>query len=138
MKKTRFYQLLMLTCVQIVMLSSCQKLNLEHKEARNVVIENIDFSLLKLGEYEGYYAGGIYGWRENTCRVTVDSFTQDQSRVSTIELVNSESDYTQAFLDSLYGIVIRKQSLQIDAVSGATLDTKACLKAIENALLQAK
>ncbi|MBN1950282.1 MAG: FMN-binding protein [Bacteroidales bacterium] len=111
---------------------SCNKLQKEHEEARNVEISAIDFSLLKTGIYDGYYAGGMYQWRENECRVEVDS-----GRVIDIELIESEAEYTLEFLDSLYGCIIRQQNLQVDAVCGATLDTKACLKGVEDALIKA-
>jgi len=118
--------------------SSCKKLTKEHEEAQSVTITNIDFSKLKSGEYSGYYSGGMYGWRENECRVIIDSINSDSSRVVTIELIRSEANYTQQFLDTLYNRVLSKQSLQVDVVSGATLDSKACLKAMEDALIKAE
>lgn len=118
---------------------SCMKdLNIEHDEARNVVIKNIDFTNLKKGEYKGYYAGGMHGWRENECKVTVDSINIVTSRVIKIELLSSVSDYTREFLDTLYNRVLSAQSLHVDAYSGATLDSKACLKSIEDALIKAE
>lgn len=117
--------------------SCCKKLNLEHEEARNVTIENIDFTELNIGEYSGYYAGGMYGWRENGCKVSVDS-VNNLSKVVTIKLISSKTEYTQEFLDTLYGRIVREQTLMVDAFSSATLDSKACLKAVENALLKAK
>jgi uncharacterized protein with FMN-binding domain len=117
---------------------SCEKLTDEHKEAQNVTIKEIHFNKLKKGQYAGYYAGGMYGWRENECRVKVDSITSDSSRVVTLELIKSKADYTKQFLDTLYNRVLAKQTLQVDAVSGATLDSKACLKAIEDALIKAE
>jgi uncharacterized protein with FMN-binding domain len=43
---------------------------------------------------------------------------------------------TQA--EVLYERVIQAQSLQVDTISSATLTSKAYLKAVENALLQAQ
>jgi uncharacterized protein with FMN-binding domain len=133
--KTNFIIFIVITSS---LLNACKTLDLEHEEARNVNISDIDFSKLKTGEYTGYYAGGMYGWRENECRIVVDSITTDSSKVVTIELVKSKAEYTKQFLDTLYNRVLAKQSLQIDAVSGATLDSKACLKAMENALIKAE
>jgi len=127
-----------LVCFTILSSSGCEKLSEEHEEAQSVTIKDINFSKLKKGQYSGYYAGGMYGWRENECQVIVDSITGDSSKVVTIELTKSKADYTEQFLDTLYNRVLAKQSLQIDAVSGATLDSKACLKAIEDALIKAK
>ncbi len=118
--------------------SACSKLNNEHDEARNLPLAEIDFSKLSSGKYRGYYAGGMCGWRENECKVTVDSITGDSSRVTEIELVWSAEDPTQSFLQELYNRVIEKQSLQVDVISGATLTSKAHLKAIEDALLKSE
>jgi uncharacterized protein with FMN-binding domain len=112
--------------------ASCSKLSMEHEEARNIVITHIDFSTLSDGQYTGYYSGGMYAWRENECQVTVDC-----TRVTRIELISSTAAYSTEFLDTLYNRVIRQQSLQVDVVSGSTLDSKACLKAVEDALLDA-
>jgi len=138
MKRKKYIVFVFALIIMNISLSSCEKLNLEHEEARNVIIENIDFTKLNVGEYTGYYAGGMYGWRENECRILIEELNNDTNRVVTIELISSKSDYTKQFLDTLYNRVITKQSLQIDAVSGATLDSKACLKAVENALIKAE
>jgi uncharacterized protein with FMN-binding domain len=117
-------------------LFACEKSELEHEEALHITLSVIDFNKLTKGEYQGYYAGGMYGWRENECKIQVDSISKDSSRVIKIELIRSVENRPQSFFDELYNRVIEKQSLQIDAVSGATLSSKAHLKAIENALLK--
>lgn len=124
--------ILAILAIFIVLQGCSKKLLLEHEEAMNVEIKDIDFRTLRSGEYNGYYEGGMYQWRENECKVLVDS-----QKVTIIELVSSTAQYTQEFIDTLYGRVINQQTLQVDAVSGATLDSKACLKAIENALIKA-
>jgi len=133
--RTNFIILIVIASVFLV---ACKTLDSEHDEAKSIAISNINFSKLKKGEYQGYYAGGMYGWRENECRIVVDSITSNSSKVVTIELLKSKSDYTKQFLDTLYNRVLTKQTLQVDAVSGATLDSKACLKAMENALTKAE
>jgi len=138
MKKKKYIVFVFVLIIMNISLSSCKKLNLEHEEAQNVIIENIDFTKLNVGEYTGYYAGGMYGWRENECRILIEELNNDTNRVVTIELISSKADYTKQFLDTLYNRVIAKQSLQVDVVSGATLDSKSCLKAVENALIKAE
>lgn len=129
---------LTLTFMVILSCSCTKELSSEHEEARNVEIKVIDFSKLRQGKYQGYYPGGMYGWRENECKIAIDTINNGKSLVVNIELISSESDYTQEFLDTLYNRVIRAQSLQVDACSGATLDSKACLKAVEDALIKAE
>jgi uncharacterized protein with FMN-binding domain len=58
--------------------------------------------------------------------------------VVSITLVESKEDRPQEFFEGLYGSVIEAQSLRVDAISGATLTSKAHLKAVEAALLQAQ
>lgn len=74
----------------------------------------------------------MYGWRENRVQVTVES-----GRLTRVNLLSCEEDKPAEFTDDLYSRVIQNQSLQVDARSGATLTTKALLKGLESALLQA-
>jgi uncharacterized protein with FMN-binding domain len=110
------------------------KLSKEHREARSLPLNAVDFSRLSDGTYHGAYAGGMYKWRANECQVTVSS-----GKVTDIRLVASKdpaAKNTQA--EVLYERVIQAQSLQVDTISSATLTSKAYLKAVENALVQAQ
>ena len=108
------------------------KLEQEHKEAAGLPLNRVDFSRLKDGDFQGHYAGGMYKWRENDCRVTVSG-----GKVTSIELVSSVEKRDADFTGMLYDRVIKEQSLQVDTVSGATLTSKALLQGVENALVQA-
>ena len=106
----------------------------EHLEARNLPLKVIDGSKLKDGKYHGAYEGGMYKWRVNECQVTVAS-----GKVTDIQLTSSKDPggrNTQHQV--LYDRVIQAQSLQVDTISSATLTSKAYLKAVENALVQAE
>ncbi len=106
----------------------------EHKEARSLPLSGVDFGRLNDGTYRGSYAGGMYKWRANECQVTVSS-----GKVTGIQLVTSRDPARKNTQHGvLYDRVIQAQSLQVDAVSGATLTSKAYLKAVENALVQAQ
>lgn len=107
----------------------------EHREARNLPLGGVDFKRLSDGSYHGAYAGGMYRWRANQCDVSVTD-----GKVTGIQLANSAEDpqgKTQ-YPAVLYERVIQSQSLQVDTISGATLTSKAYLKAVENALAQAQ
>lgn len=109
-------------------------LSKEHEEARNLPLNAVDFGKLKDGVYTGEYEGGMYKWRANKVQVTVTS-----GKVSDIKLISSSDpgkDNTEQ--KSLYDRVIQEQSLQVDAISGATLTSKAYLQSVENALKQAQ
>jgi uncharacterized protein with FMN-binding domain len=110
------------------------KIMKEHQEARNLPFVALDFRKLKDGVYHGSYAGGMYKWRKNECDVTVSS-----GKVSGIQLTVSQDPggkNTQHV--ELFERVIKAQSLQVDTISTATLTSKAYLKAVEDALLQAR
>jgi uncharacterized protein with FMN-binding domain len=110
------------------------RLSIEHKEARSLPLDAVDFNKLTDGTYHGTYAGGMYKWRANECQVTVAD-----GRVTRIQLVESKelgADNTD--LGMLYDRVIQAQSLQVDTISGATLTSKAHLQCVENALNQAQ
>ena len=106
----------------------------EHKEARSLLLNTVDFGKLNDGTYHGAYAGGMYKWRANECDVTVTD-----GRVTDIQLVGSKdpgSKNTQH--KELYDRVIKAQSLQVDTITSATLTSKAWLQAVENALIPAQ
>ncbi len=110
------------------------KLSKEHREARSLPLDAVDFGKLNDGTYHGIYEGGMYKWRANECQVTVSS-----GKVTDIQFEGSSdpgAENTQH--RALYDRVISAQSLQVDTVSGATLTSKAYLQAVENALVQAQ
>jgi len=105
----------------------------EHREAMSLPLNAVDFSKLADGVYVGEYAGGMYQWRTNKVEVTVAG-----GKVTDIKLLESKfSENPGQYVDPLYVQVIDGQTLQVDAVSGSTLTSKAALQAVENALVQA-
>ncbi|HPJ02813.1 MAG TPA: FMN-binding protein [Candidatus Limiplasma sp.] len=105
----------------------------EHREAMSLPLNAVDFSKLADGVYTGEYEGGMYKWRTNSVEVTVEG-----GKVTAITLLASKfGEDPVKYVDPLYTQVVDKQTLQVDAVSGSTLTSKAALQAIENALVQA-
>ncbi len=106
----------------------------EHREARNVPFTEVDFSKLTDGTFHGAYAGGRYKWRANECDVTVAA-----GKVTNIQLSGSKDPGGKnSQHEELYDRVIKAQTLKVDTISSATLTSKAYLKAVENALVQAQ
>jgi uncharacterized protein with FMN-binding domain len=105
----------------------------EHKEARSLPLNAVDFSQLNDGVYTGVYEGGMYKWRANEVRVTVAS-----GKVAKIESIRSAENWDKESAAMLYDRVIAAQSLLVDTISGATLTSKAYLQAVENALIPAQ
>jgi uncharacterized protein with FMN-binding domain len=109
-------------------------LSKEHNEAKNLSLNGVDFSKLNDGTYIGEYEGGMYKWRANKVQVMVTS-----GKVKDIKLLSSSDPGAKnTGQASLYERVIEAQSLQVDTISGATLTSKAYLKAVEIALEQAQ
>jgi len=98
---------------------------MEHEEAGNVEIRNINFMKLVDGSYLGVYEGGMYKWRENEVQVMVTS-----GKVSEIALLSSKENRPPEFTEELFNRVIEKQSLQVDVISGASLTSKAFLRSM--------
>lgn len=124
--------LVVLTAAGIPAGIGISKLNKEHKEARNVPLDGVDFNNLEDGVFTGSYEGGMYKWRANTVKVTVSG-----GKVVNIEPISGIVDQGNGSTQMLYDRVIKNQSLMVDTISGATLTSKGYLKAVEIALSQA-
>ncbi|MCL1802403.1 MAG: FMN-binding protein [Eubacteriaceae bacterium] len=92
-----------------------------------VPINGIDLAAMDNGAYIGEYS---YKRWANTLRVHVDN-----GAITGIEIIKDVfgANITHCS-DETFRRVIQAQDTRIDAVSGATVTTKAYLKAIENAL----
>lgn len=90
-------------------------------------LQGINLADVADGEYAGTYSAGRW---TNTVNVHVRDH-----QITAIDMVD---DVGAAFItncsDEVFQRVIAAQNTQIDAVSGATVTSKAYLKAIENAL----
>lgn len=93
---------------------------------QNVVVDEIDLREIADGEYKGSYSADRWA---NTLIVHVRDH-----KIIEIEIEKNVLFYTQEVSDVVFGEVIAKQSLDIDIQAGATVTTKAYLKAIEDAL----
>jgi uncharacterized protein with FMN-binding domain len=123
-----------LACLGIGWGIGWSKLMKEHREARSLPLNAVDFNKLNDGNFHGAYAGGMYKWRANECDVTVSS-----GKVTGIQLkVSQDPGKKNTQHEALFERVIQAQTLQVDTISGATLTSKAYLQAVENALLQAQ
>ncbi len=95
---------------------------------KQVVINEIDLSLIDDGSYVGSYDVGRWA---NEILVEVSDH-----RITDIKITKSvtyeDQEQTQALLDK----VMEEQSTMVDAVAGATVTSKAYLKSIENAFSQ--
>jgi uncharacterized protein with FMN-binding domain len=79
---------------------------------------------------DGIYRGSYKGFRWSTeVEVTVNDH-----QIENIKVIKKPVFAEQPFITELTDKIIAEQNTDIDAVSGATIDTKAICKAVENAL----
>ena len=100
-------------------------------DIKRLSVENIDVSLLKDGNYFGEYENGRWQYH-------VEVIVRD-GEVKEIHVLNTKTGpFDMEMYDDvnteLIQRIVQNQSLQVDTVTGATVNGKALLKAVENAL----
>jgi uncharacterized protein with FMN-binding domain len=107
------------------------------RELKEMTFPATAFQGLKQGTYVGEYKGAKDSFRNEKVQVTVADGKVSGIKVlegsvlkdgKPVEIRNGQS------IDDLSGRVISSQSLHVDIISGATLNSNAHLKAVENAL----
>lgn len=102
---------------------------IRHINLRNTPIANVDVSTVADGDYEGESIFGSYTYH---VRVTV----QNHKITEIKDLAPRDSIYV-TYATNVLDRIVKKQTPNVDAVSGATTTSKAFMKAVENALLHA-
>lgn len=111
------------------------------QELKDLIIKDVDFTHLRDGTFIGQYIGTQGSSRNTMVEVSIYSGNITKitilkgaidSKGNSVELTNGET------INDLFQKVLESKSLQVDAISGATLTSKAHLKALENALKQAE
>lgn len=97
------------------------------QKTRTLTIQGVDMSQVQDGTYTGTYQGFRF---TNIVEVLVEDH-----QIVSIDVIKTQREELS---ETLKNEVITAQSPIIDMVSGATLDQNAFLKAVENALTQAK
>lgn len=108
-----------------ILLSGCGMAS-KIEQTRNLTIHTPDFSIISDGKYEGAYDGGPVQVR---LVVQVTDHT-----ITNIEILKHDCGKGRA-AESIIDSILQIQSLEIDAISGATVSSKAILKAVELALV---
>lgn len=121
-RRPRFYILLGALGL-VVVLAAAVALNLP--KPQKVSDANIHLETLTDGTYEGACENGMV-----LVRVAVDVKDHQITQVRILEHRNGMGQAAEAIVDS----VTEQQSVQVDAVTGATMSSQTILKAIENAI----
>lgn len=111
--------------IAVIIISITIFMNKGQNEVASTEINDINLSNVEDGKYTGSFDG--YRW-SNTVEVTVAS-----KKITSITFVTGQTFRIKEIEDTLISNVIDKQSTKVDTISGATLSSKAILKAIENA-----
>lgn len=96
-----------------------------HQEMIEIPLEQPDLSGIENGTYYGEYDN--YRWY---CNVNVNVLDH---RIDTIEVLSAANGGKKIY-EKLVSRVIEQQTIEVDAVSGATITSNTFLKAVENAL----
>jgi len=100
-------------------------------DIKRLSVENIDVSLLKDGNYFGEHENGRWQYH---VEVTVRDGEIKEIRVLNTRTGPFDMEMYDDVNTELIQRIVQNQSLQVDTVTGATVNSKALLKAVENAL----
>lgn len=130
--KKRYWLLIALLVLIISCVYGYSLLRKEHNEANNIQLNGANYNALTDGKFVGYYEGGMYKWRENRVEIIIE-----KNKLREIKLLeSSDPGKENSNYKELFNRVIENQSLNVDAISGATLTSKGILKSIEIALIK--
>ena len=96
------------------------------QEIKEMVITDIDLSQVKDGVYTGEFKGNRWS---NTVEVSVEGH-----KITEVKILDDFGIPIPEISKKLIESIKEKQSLNVGAISQATINTKAYLKSIENAL----
>ena len=99
-------------------------LNQNLKKGENLEINPINLGNVEDGVYEGTY---VFGRWTNTVEITVENH-----KIIAIKVIRDVLFVKEGVSNEVFEKVIINQNTDIEMVSGATVTTKAYLKAIEN------
>ncbi len=118
----------MLPVFAIALVFACIMAGASHvAEAEDARIGETDISKIPDGTYAG-------GWLDYGDVPIVVEVTVRGGRIEDIRIVRSKGDWHVQEAGGVIGPVIETQSLEVDAVTGATITSDAILRAIEDAL----
>jgi len=122
--KLRIALLLSIGLVALSLLSGCSAMS-KMDETKSLTITTPNYEKLPDGTYRGVYDGGLV--------VAEVAVTILAKKIESVELLRHDHG-RGAEAEKIVDSIVEAQSLEVDVFSGATVSSKAILKAAENAL----
>ncbi len=97
------------------------------KSMKEMIINEVDLSKLEDGVYTGRFHKVRWTYE-------VEVTVENHKIVEIVTISKTDDEHSRRVSAGATEAIIANQSVQIDAVSGATVSTKAFQKAVENAL----
>lgn len=94
---------------------------------REMQIKDVDLRSLADGDYVGAFSYGGFEYR-------VKTVVKERRIVDVVVLQNRDTDYAKE-AEGVLPEMVKRQTPNVDAISGATTTSKALMKAVENALI---
>ena len=110
--------------ILILIFSGCA--SQEMKIVRNMDIQDIDINKISDGEYIGTFSYSNFEYK-------VKTIIKDHKIKDIIILQNRDTKHSKR-AEGVIPEIIRQQTPDVDAVSGASTTSKALMKAVENSL----
>jgi uncharacterized protein with FMN-binding domain len=97
---------------------------------KKLIINEVDLSKINDGTYKGSFHKNRWNY---DLEITVKNH-----KITSVKNTNKKMEMFKELNDKFYSELLEKQRIPFDTVSGATVHTKAFLKAAENALTSGK
>lgn len=125
MKKSK--KVLLITSIVVLLLFIAGKIIMGNmvRNVQNIFVSMPDLSDIRDGDYIGEYS-------ITPVHVKVEVSVSDH-QITNIAILQHDNGLGSK-AESIVNDVVKKQSLDVDAVSGATVSSKCILKAVENAI----
>lgn len=98
----------------------------EIRRVRQMDIQNVNASNIRNGEYIGSFS---YGGFEYLVKTIVNGY-----KIIDIKILQNRDTKHAKRAEGVLAAIIREQTPNVDAISGATTTSKALMKAVENSL----
>lgn len=126
-KKAKLMLMLMLMLVVSFTLSGCGANRRAEKPSDNQAL--LDFTSIPDGLYRGMFTYGAFNF--------IVDVTAANGKVTAIKIIQNRGNQQSKNAEVVLTRIIEAQSLDVDAVSGATATSRALTKAVEGALMKA-